>query len=419
VSAPESYEPRAQFSPSGLSVAERCTRAWGFRYLLGYKRPELKWLEAVALEKPKPAKKSKPTPAERAALKAYNSKFRPALGVECHARAEAYYRGQDVEWNDLPGQVILAGMRCVTHPDECERVEAEGAVEIEVDGIKFKGFRDLLVFHNGRWLLIDWKTTFTFDYFDREKTKRTVKTRAQLEADTQANLYAWAVMRDKGLRELACRWVYCRTEGAPAAIPVDFTITWEGARAIVSRLVAEAKALLAYIETIGAESMARRLPLVRDMQGNPEACEDFGGCDYHPDKGGPCTPPTLSPGERMRRAREKQQTKAATPPNSRPKPVRPARSRAMGFRDKMKAKQEETTVDTTATEVETETVTAVTDSNPEPVVVSKRAKSTKRAPEDGPEILIAVEGGTAIVLPRTSPLYRQAAAVFAALYPEG
>jgi hypothetical protein len=344
---PDTYEPRAVFSPSGLSKARRCLHAWGLRYLLGIKMPEPTWAEACAWVKPEPKKKSKPTPEERAALKAYNSPFRKALGKECHARLETYFRGGNIDWNDRVGRIVLAGMHLIPHPDTCEKVEAEGEITIEIDGVKFRGFRDLLVLKDGRWLLIDHKTTFGFDYFDREKTQRSVKTSEQLIADPQANLYAFDVMRREGLRELACRWVYYRTEDKPKALEVDFTITWEGAAAMMAELVAEARALTAYVEHAqrlranDAGSAVVRLAIVYDLQRNPDACADFGGCEYHAERGGTCTPPELSAGDKLKRQAEKRKQKAAQPAKA---PTATTKgTKKMGFRDKVNAEKNKST----------------------------------------------------------------------------
>jgi hypothetical protein len=281
------------------------------------KRPELEWTEV------------EPTDAEE--LKAHRRRIRPALGKECHTRPERYYRGEDVIWTDRPGTIMLAGLHLLPHPKECAEIEAEGEIEIVVDGVAFKGYRDLLVkrLDSGRWLLIDHKTTYSFDYIDRDKTIKSVKTADELKRDTQANLYAYDVMRSKGLTELDCRWVYYRTEGVPAAVAVDFTITWAEAEAVVKRLVAEARGLLAHIGR--AKECGRSLPLVREyvdsLEGNPDACPMFGGCEYHPDAGGPCSPPTISPGQRMARQAERRKIKAAQPP-----PVKKERRKTMGFR---------------------------------------------------------------------------------------
>ncbi len=414
---PESYEPKAVFSPSQLSRAARCFRSWGFRYLLGFKRREPKtWAEACALAKPAALIKSKPTKAERDAVKAYNRVIRPALGKECHARLEHYFKGGDVDWNDKPGRTVLAGMHLLPHPDECELVEAEGEITIEVDGVRFKAYRDLLTCKAGVWLLVDHKTTYTFDYFDQAKTQRTIKTPEQLKQDAQANLYAFDVMSKHGLTELACRWVYYRTEGAPAAVAVDFTITLAEATAVVAELVAQAKALAAIIESAANDNArAVRLPIVQALPASPEACDDFGGCEYHESRGGPCSPPTLSAGERLQQLATKRQQKPTAP---RP---RIERQKTMGFRDKVNAAKENKAEGEPAAEPSAEASATAADgaTEPTPAPAARKPRAARKPDADGPDIAISVDGGPSLVLPKSSPLYAQASAVFAALYPEG
>jgi hypothetical protein len=339
---PEEYEPRAIFSPSGLEKWKRCPRAGGYRYLLGIKRREVPW--AVILELPEPPS------TEREARRLYNSLYRPALGVEGHARMQAYYQGEDVDWLDRVGRIMLPGLGCIPHPDDCDHVEAEGEIEIEYRGIRFRGFRDLLLGKADpeEWLLVDHKTTYTFDWIDRDKTIRSVKSPEQLSADTQANLYAFAVMQDHGLESLDCRWVYYRTEGDAAALPVDFTIEFGAAAAKMDRLAEQAEALTEHYAR--ALSMRARdkvhLPQVREyvesaLPANTGACDDFGGCEYAAERGGPCKA-VARPSELARRAIERQRIRAAMPPRERASAIVKAAKKErpnMGFRDKLKAQQ--------------------------------------------------------------------------------
>ncbi len=402
------------FSPSGLSRARRCLHAWGRNYLLGLTQVELTWAEASALPVPKAKVKSKPTEAERKAKKAYNKVFRPALGKEVHARAECYFKGGSIDWNDKPGRILLSGMHCLPHPDECEVVEAEGEIVIDyttAEGrlVKFKGYRDLLVRPGkeialddgsfvvlpGEWLLVDYKTTFTFDYFDREKTLRTVKTPAQLIADPQSNLYAFAVMKREGLKQIKCRWLYLRTEDTPASLPVDFVITWEAASAVVAELAALALELSEHVGAALGGLVDVKL-LVESLEKNPEACKAFGGCEYHHEheQGGDCVPPEISPGQKLLTLRVKQKARAALPP----KPKK-EKSRNMGFRNKpsqaeapaadVDNEQQDETQDDTENEVDAaEIETAEAPAAPAPAA----APAAKRGPK--PKAPPASEGGT-------------------------
>lgn len=437
LATPEDFKPKAVFSPSGLTLARRCLNAWGRRYLLGLRKPELTWVEALAMPVPKAKVKSKPTAEERKAKKVYNSKFRPALGKECHARLESYYQGGNVDWYDRVGAIVLPGLEYLPHPDVCAKVEAEGEIEIVVDGVSFKGFRDLLVqigaerwtsagitFDVGEWLLVDHKTTFTFDYFDREKTLRTVKTPEQLRADPQANLYAYDVMRRLGLKTLRCRWLYYRTEDAPKALPVDFEIIWESASAIVAELVTEAKRLTEYVLAALDKPDAVRT-LLEGLERNAFSCGDFGGCEHHSEneQGGDCTPPSISPGALLVQLRTKQKARAALPPK--PKTERARKAGHMGFRNKPSTSApaaEEQAADGQIEEVvEAEDIVEAesagddekpSDEAPAPAPAPKAKPGRKpgggfasAAAQDEDGVTVST-GGVTVDVPKASPLYK-------------
>lgn len=310
-------------------------RLWALRYILGLKEAETLWADIKDVPAPVPVLKSKPTEAEKKAKRYYNKRRRPALGKEVHARIEQYYKHAQfpcaylpVDWSDVPGTIALAGLQFLPSPAACAVIETESAVTVDTsfcdssdDQIVFRGSKDLLTLSHDtvQWLLIDHKSTYTFDYIDREKTIKTVKTPAQLEEDMQANLYALDVMQKHRLTALACRWVYYRTEDGPSAKAVDFVITLANAERIVAGMVKLAKELRGYMR-------ARKQP--KDLPCDIGSCKKFGGCVYHPDQDGPCVPPEMSRGERLAQLHTKKQEKKA--------------SKYMpGFRDQYKKRNEE------------------------------------------------------------------------------
>ncbi len=176
------YSPERRYSVSQAETYALCPAKWGWHKIAGIKRVSWDWATASAAVKP--ANK----PENKEALKRYNRLFRPALGVEIHARAQAYYQGESVSFTDRPGQILLVGQRILPHPEQCVSVEAEGEVRMSLTGPSgrahdFIGYLDLVVelaqpwagFMAGSRLLIDHKTTYTFDFFDRARTQRTVK----------------------------------------------------------------------------------------------------------------------------------------------------------------------------------------------------------------------------------------------------
>ena len=323
------YTPTEKFSPSGLSKARDCKRAYALRYLTGEKEPEVTWAEACALVKPTQPKKATKQQLQvfRAELKAYNKVYRPALGKEIHSRLEAYYKGEAVDFEDAPGRIALVMLQHLPPPASCTAIETEGSITIAPDvagDIEFRGSRDLCVCVDGVWRLIDYKTTYTFDYIDWEKTVKTVKTPEQLEQDEQANIYALDVMQRHNLQLLACRWVYGRTEGDPASAAVDFTITRASAEKRVRELAVLATELRGYMrEKVDPMS----------VEATPTSCGKFGGCIYHTDKGGPCVPPKENAAARLLQLHAKRKGKVDM----------------ASFRDRAKAAESVETAEATAT----------------------------------------------------------------------
>jgi hypothetical protein len=351
IAARPGYVPREQWSASGLSHDRACRRSYALRYLEGRKEFELSWPEAEALpEPPKAAKGASELEKERAkaARKAWNKLRRPACGKASHGIQEAYFRQGVVglwhppmAWLDLaeafhtrPGEILVPGLALMPAPRECVTALIEDPIRlrweflpahlrsaVEADPITFSGFKDLVTEEALAGVkLRDLKTTYTFDFVDREKTVRTVKTPEQLAEDEQANLYALDVCQRFNLDRVECQWVYCRTEGKPDARAVDFTILRADAEEIVTALVERAlelrevmracpqlsaedsAALRAALEKPAEERSFEELDLILEsaavderrhryvmsLPASPEACEDYGGRDCHASRGGPC-----------------------------------------------------------------------------------------------------------------------------------
>lgn len=302
------YVPREQWSASGLSHDRACRRSYALRYFEGRKEIDLTWPEAEALpEPPKAPKGASAIEKERAkaARKAWNKRRRPACGKASHGIQEAYYRQgipglwhPPMAWLDLaeafhtkPGEVLLPGLALMPAPKECDTALVEDPIRldwaflpahlravVEADAITFSGFKDLITVAGGRVVLRDLKTTYDFAW---------VKKPEQLSEEEQANLYALDVCQRFGLDAVECQWVYCRTEGKPAAREVWFTIRRADAEEVVTALVERALELRELMRACPTEPDARHL-YVMSLPASPDACDDFGGRDCHASRGGPC-----------------------------------------------------------------------------------------------------------------------------------
>jgi len=288
---------RDAHSASSAALGWRCRRAWAYRYLDGLRDAEIPWLAIEA--------GAECTPRQRAA----------SLGKAAHATLERWYgggsggAGSEVpgagepgapNWNWLPGQVASAGVGLLPHPEQCALVQTEQSigtaigvrrdgrplVALKVHGVRFAGFRDLLARPlpaeckrlevPNTLLLIDHKTTSSIAQWS--------KSAAELERDVQANLYALDVLewaeRTAGIEALHdmlfCRWVYYETKRSRRAAAVDFSVTRSRALDILDPVAELCREL-------------DQLERSSDAPMNLDACEDYGGCPFHKDAGGPCT----------------------------------------------------------------------------------------------------------------------------------
>jgi hypothetical protein len=220
-----------------------------------------------------------------------------ALGKAVHAIGEDYYSFREVgaRWENLPGKIYLSGAGALPAPKECRSIRVESSIgdidlgdaredgapkrALEVAGIRWAGFRDLLLEASGKqwdavgiasqggWALIDYKTTSSI--------KKWAKTEAQLERDVQCNLYALDSCLALGLDSLPARWLYLETKERRRSHAVDVLGTRERATDIIGAAAEIAK----HLDTI--QSSAEAEP-------NLNACANYGGCQYHVSVGGPC-----------------------------------------------------------------------------------------------------------------------------------
>ena len=269
---------RPYHSPSSIALGKRCRRAWAYCYIAGIRDPRVDWQESWAVKLP---------PGVTSRMRSL------ALGVAMHAVVERWYRHEPINWTTYPAQVFLSGAHLLPHPDRVRAGYVEQAIgmlphavpvgdhapptALEVHGVRFAGFKDLLVHAPaelarlkiaGEWLLADYKSSASIARYAPKP--------AALEVDVQANLYGLDACMRLDLDSIAARWVYFETKRKRVAAPVDVTVTRARALDILGP-VAELARELDTIET------------VEDATPNADACEDYGGCTHHVSRGGPCS----------------------------------------------------------------------------------------------------------------------------------
>lgn len=311
---PTTYTPREQFSPSGLSVLERCGLQWLLRYLRGIKEDDLvSWDDAKLLERPEKPEANAPAihyARYRDAVKEYNRLTKRALGHAIHHAMQVYYDWHpplvDVwkagDWYDVCA-LATAGLRYLPSEKDASWLGTEVEVSLDIAGVRVFGFVDLIM-HLGegrakRTKIIDYKSTGNLDW---------APTPEEMLDDVAACFYALAVMVAEDSEAVDCLWVYFLTdpEKKPDAWAVAFTITREQAIKTLTAHERRAELALEVLElwVDGRTATARTLPVV---QPNAEACGDFGGCVYHPEKSDHrlCTSPRLTTGQQLQLESEK------------------------------------------------------------------------------------------------------------------
>lgn len=269
------FAPRKSFSVSQVELWRSCPTAWGFRYLLGVKTPEHD---------------------SSAALETLSGRERSLVfGKLLHAKLEAYFKGQTVDWTDEIGQRALPGLAYLPQGGPV-RVEQPIALYMsEIIGgvdVAFQGFVDLEGVVDGALTLIDYKTTGDFKWLKSPET---------LRQDLQANVYALNMMQRTSGEHQRCRWVYFASKGRPEARKVDFDIKRDTAREIVRQAVVEASVLkgeidqfrealqrAAYQPQDAGERARFALPLIDHLPKRVGHCPAYGGCPYHHSRGGAC-----------------------------------------------------------------------------------------------------------------------------------
>lgn len=307
ISAPQmkslGYVPKEYFSPSSISLGRRCKRRWAFRYIEGIKEPEIDYAYFTTPE----AEAEVKTLPEMLRMLWYSMRSK-ALGKAVHAKLERYFLKRKVRWSDGPGQIARAMADMLPHPDECEEIQTEHEITIDcsfygggIEPIVFSGVADLFVKVGGYWRLYDYKSTKSLTNKFEEVGYNYVKTVDELREDEQAGLYSLHAMQKAKVDNIECEWVYGLTKGKAKAASTKFTMGRGRSERLVRALIKDADHLRSIIRS-GKKAM--------DLEGNPEACSDFGRtCEHHITNGGPCAV-KQSLGTQLVQIRKKEESKA-------------------------------------------------------------------------------------------------------------
>jgi hypothetical protein len=186
------------------------------------------------------------------------------LGEEVHHRLELYQKGTpDVCWNDNAGRIASRAIPHLPEPGgHLVRIEQE--LDRVVDGVRWKGRKDLEFPSGELWTVVDYKTTGNLKYAKTEET---------LASNVQALIYAYDTMLREETTAVGLLWLYLHTK-SKAVQPVRARLQLEDT----------IRSLRPYLALASEMERARaRWPfLVTDLPPpfDLSACSAYGGCPF-------------------------------------------------------------------------------------------------------------------------------------------
>jgi hypothetical protein len=388
------YVPRAQVSPSSIKLARMCERAWGYRYIHGFKELEEPWSSFVG------AGHLAQKPRDKDGVKAWNRLRRPALGKQVHSLLEDWYAQKPIDWGSEPGQILLSGLSYFPHPSTGrfrteEKIPDSFVAEI-TDGkhdYEFNAYIDV----NAPGYCLDAKTTSSFDWMPKVP---------ELLEDTQGTIYPLYVMHKQRVGTINARWVYMLTEGPPKARAVDFRVEYAPAKKRALAIFDEGAVLV--------EKIKQRVD-ANKLDANTGACDMYHRkCIYHHSVGGPCTAES-SPGKTFRatlaRGINQEKTIMAFSDFKKKLAVAQGQEPAVDAGDPSTG-----AVDAVSTEGAVETPAESAASEAKRTYTKRATKGATAAPVGG--ITVTFSDGFELALPAASPIATKLAAIHAAMFGE-
>lgn len=233
---------RWKVSASQCRNFARCQRYWGFTYLDGIR-----------------------TPSSAAA----------ALGTATHKQLEKWL-GHGIKPDDSrAGDIASRGLHLLPDPQTHEgAILVEVPMYMDVEGILFRGFVDVVWQETEGWVISDHKTSSNPRLYG-------LNAESMFE-DVQVLMYAvWGIDYTEET-SVRLQWTYFPTKGSPKTekgqpFPVGRRLDQETANGNfekivlpIARGICDARARFEKNEIKGA----------RDLPINPDACGDFGGCPH-------------------------------------------------------------------------------------------------------------------------------------------
>jgi hypothetical protein len=191
------------------------------------------------------------------------------LGTEVHEHLERYLKYATViDTSKFSGKIAMSGIQHLPPPKSLGLRVEEWFVR-KYGQITFWGKKDYSFMDYARCIPVvgDHKTCGAFTW---------AKSEFDLQTTVQSGIYGWDAMEEEGTNIAELRWVYFRTKGGRASLPVFTQISRMQAEAVMESVMGTSELLVEMLQTFSKGQAIEAPP-------NYSACEAFGGCP-HKDK---------------------------------------------------------------------------------------------------------------------------------------
>lgn len=185
------------------------------------------------------------------------------FGTAVHKQYEPWFLEQRPPDDSPAGLVARAGLH--HYPAPAKGLLVEQHITAEFEGWKFHGYADLQAtdVYGEPWVYDHKTTSAGFKW---------AKSEEELRNDTQANVYALAVMQRTGAPIVKLRWVYHSRTKPYRTRPVDITLTRAEVEKFASDTLVPAAREIHRLRVLGVR--------MADLPPEPRSCEAYGGCPF-------------------------------------------------------------------------------------------------------------------------------------------
>lgn len=242
-------------SASQVSLKRECTRKYALRYIAKIESPS--------------------TPSQEIGKEVDDEQLQPYLtkGREFDDRVSGEIAASGLAHLPKPGTEGLEVQKHFILPSPSGLFKWQGYLDLWLPFRGAPGFEKVDYDRRGALIPIvgDFKTTKSFDW---------AKDEDDLAVDVQAQLYATWAMWERKAREVDLLWLYLRTQGARKAQATCLRVSGEHVYEQFLAIDKTGQEIAALRSSAPEEGTETAKEFALSLEPNPEACSNFGGCQY-------------------------------------------------------------------------------------------------------------------------------------------